>query len=134
MLDFRKPYVLMTKKSRERVWRGDDENLPAIAIKCVCEHGRKEDGENPRKTYLQYYDLGCERGHRLEGRVIKDLPNGIVFEWENHNGMFDTFKLTELTMDEFERRVRPTLDEYESDCIHDLDDVYVFYRRMVGLT
>jgi len=134
VLDFRKPYVLLTKKSKEKSWFGDDDNLPAIAIKCICEKGRKEYGENPRKMYLQYYDIGCERGHRLEGKVVKDLPNGIVFEWANRSGMFDTFKLTELTMEEFERRVRPTLDEYQSKCINDLDDAYVFYRRMVGIT
>ena len=131
MLDFRKPYVLMTKSSEDKSWFGDDDNLPMIAIKCLCEHGREEYHENPRRTYLQYWDIGCERGHRLEGRIKKRLPNGIIFEWSGHH---KSFKLTELTMEEFERRVRPSLDEYESNCIHDLDDVHVFYRRMVGLT
>lgn len=133
MLDFRKPYVLMTKRVNAKSWFGDDDDLPMIAIKCICEHGRKDYGEDVRKMYLQYYDIGCERGHRLEGKLIKELPNGIVFRWDNRDGMFDTFKLTELTMEEFERRVRPTLDEYQNRCLIDLDDVYVWYRRMAGI-
>ncbi len=130
MLDFRKPYVLMTKEPKEKSWFGDDDNLPMIAIKCICERGRKEYSEHTRKMYLQYYDIGCERGHRLEGKVAKELPNGIIFKWAGHDQLF---KLTEMTMDEFERRVRPTLDEYQSRYINDLDDVYVWYRKQAGI-
>ena len=142
MLDYRKPYILVTKGMSGQItpydleaWEGKGRGLPSIAIGVSC--GKVDDKyHDKRKTYLIYYDIGSERGHDLPGRIIKELPNGVIFEWDDgtKGAVKPQFKLTELTMEEFELRVRPTLDEYVSNCIHDLDDAYVFYRRMAGIT
>ena len=69
------------------------------------------------------------RGHMLNGKVKKELPNGIVFETEN----LGTFTLTPITMEQFDRYERPSLDDYESGKLQTLDDVYFWYRRQVGI-
>ena len=129
MLDQRKPYILTTKGNGDGKWFGDGDDLPMVAIKCRIDYD--DDGEPG--LHLFYYDIGCERGHILPGKVIKEMKNGVVFRWEPDKGEPELFKLTEMTYDDFNRRIRPSLSEYVSRHIHDLDDVQVFYRRMVHM-
>lgn len=129
MLDKRKPYVIdIEDRSRKLDMRDDGESVPSIAIRSSIEMWN--DGHGEEKPSLFYYSIGEERGHKLQGKVVKDLPNGIVFyvphlKWQ--------FTLTELTMEQFEKRIRPHLDEYVSAMLNDLDDVYTWYRQMVGI-
>ena len=129
MLDYRKPYVIDIEDRRKELnMRDDERNVPSIAIGSSIE--KWDDGDGKEKPSLFYYDIGCERGHKLQGKIMKDLPNGIVFyvprlKWQ--------FTLTELTMEQFEKRIRPLLDENVSAMLNDLDDVYTWYRQMVGI-
>ena len=129
MLDRRKPYVIdIDNKAGELNMRDDGESLPCIAILCSIE--MYDDGGGKEKPSLFYYSVGDERGHKLQGKTVKDLPNGIVFyvprlKWQ--------FTLTELTMEQFEKRIRPHLDENVSAMLNDLDDVYTWYRQIVGI-
>ncbi len=124
MLDFRKPYVILFKDKHSNWTSGDDERMqPFLGIEAQLE---KEDG----KTYLSYWAIGDERGHLLEGTVKKDLKNGIVFDAKNAGYILT---MTELTMEQFEKRIRPHLDENVSDMLNDLDDVYVWCRQQVGI-
>lgn len=112
-------------------WLGDNYNPPIIAIRCWCGNGRTEYHEEPRKMYLQYYDLGTERGHVLEGDVIEVFPNGLLFEWKKEHTLF---KLVAMSMEDFERRVRSHLSPDVSAKLNTLDDVYGWYRNMAGIT
>ena len=130
MLDRRKPYVIdIEDRTKALNMRDNPRDVPSIAIKSSV--GMWDDGDGKEKLSLFYYDIGAERGHVLPGKVVKDLPNGIVFyvphlKWQ--------FTLTELTMEQFETRIRPTLPEVISAMLNDLDDVYVWYRQKVGIT
>lgn len=130
MLDRRKPYVVDIKdRTGELNMRDSGRGIPVIAIKSVITMWDYGDGKE--KPSLAYYDLGAERGHVLQGRTIKDLPNGIVFYAKDLNW---DFTLTELTMEQFEARVRPSLPHEVSEMLNDLDDVYVWYRQLAGIT
>lgn len=124
-LDRRKPYVMLIKEQGvKQPFGGDPRTLPMIAIDAKLD---TVDGEK----CLFYYDIGCERGHLLPGKVKKKLKNGIIFhakdlKWD--------ITLTELTMEEFNQRVRPHLQPEDSKMLNDLDDVYVWYRQQVGMT
>jgi hypothetical protein len=125
-LDSRKPYVLLIKeKGAKEPFGGNPNTLPMIAIKAKLD---TVDGEK----CLFYYDIGCQRGHLLPGKVKKHLPNGIVFRM--NNSPYWEFTMKELSMEEFEQRVRPTLNPITSEMLHDLDDVYTWYRQMVEMT
>lgn len=127
MLDRRKPYVIdITDRSKALKMNDTGEGLPAIAIKC--EVIEAIDGE--KGVALAYYDIGCERGHILNGRIVKDLRNGVVFRAKRQNM---DIKLTELTMEQFNARIRPSLQPEISEMLNDLDDVYVWYRQLVGM-
>lgn len=125
-LDMRKPYVMVIKVPNNNELFGDDPGLlPIIGIKSqILKEGRE--------TSLCYFDIGCDRGHILPGKIKKHLPNGIVFQMREHPKW--QFTMTELTMEEFEQRVRPTLNPITSEMLHDLDDVYTWYRQMVEMT
>ena len=125
-LDRRKPYVLVIKAPEDKKPFGNDpELLPMIGIDA---HILKEG----RETSLFYFDIGCSRGHLLPGKIKKHLPNGIVFQMREHPKW--QFTMTELTMEEFEQRVRPHLEPVDSEMLHDLDDVSTWYRQMVEMT
>lgn len=126
MLDMRKPYILNINDRKKEINFHNGDGLPSIAIKAKVGNWDDEKG-----LHLFYYDIGCERGHVLPGKVVKDLPNGIVFDAKNPKWRFT---LTELTYDEFNKRIRPTLDEHLSQYLNDLDDVYVWYRKQAGIT
>ena len=98
-------------------------DLPAIAIKSMID---EVDG----KTCLTYWDIGAERGHLLPGKVKKNLPDGIIFHAKELNW---DITLKELTMEQFETRIRSNLQPEVSNMLNDLDDVYVWYRQMVGI-
>ena len=125
MLDPRKPYILTIKDDRG-ITTGDGDHLPIVAIKCKVDTWDGRPG-----PHLYYYDIGCERGHILPGKVIKEAKKGVVFHCTSLNWVFT---LTEMTYDDFNQRVRPDMSEYISRHIHDLDDVQVFYRMMVHMT
>lgn len=81
---------------------------------------------------LCYYNF--ERVHMLDGRKVKDLPNGIVFKLKsNPFGRNNTLVFKPLTMDEFEERIRPQLPEELSVMLQDIDDVYFWYRKQAGI-
>ena len=84
---------------------------------------------NPKKCVLWYSNF--ERGHSPEGKVIKDLPNGIIFKATDAKC---TIKLTELTMEEFEKYIRPNLLPEVSEMLNDPDDVYTWCRQQEGIT
>ena len=129
MLDRRKPYVIdIEDRTKALNMRDNGVDVPAIAIKCSVEIW--DNGDGKEKLSLFYYDIGCERGHILQGKVLKDLKNGIVFHAKELNWVFT---LTELTMEQFEARIRPTLPQEVSEMLNDLDDVYVWYRQQVGI-
>lgn len=129
MLDERKPYVIdITDKSGKLNLRDRGRGTPAIAIKCKTDKQERSDGK--KHLCLFYYDIGCERGHILPGKVVKDLRNGIIFHARELNW---DIKLTELTIEQFDERVRPRLQPEVSEMLNDLDDVYIWYRQMVGI-
>jgi hypothetical protein len=124
-LDRRKPYVVtMTIYPGKTVLGNDAARLPMVGIDA---HILKEG----RETSLFYFDIGCSRGHLLSGKIKKELKNGITFYAKNASR---DITLTELTMEEFEQRVRPHLEPVDSEMLHDLDDVYTWYRQMVEMT
>lgn len=117
MLDRRKTYkVTMHDHERNGLTDGYE-----YAIRAEI---RKEDGH----TVLWYYNF--ERGHSPRGKVVKDLPNGIIFKATELNW---TFTLTELTMEEFEAEIRPRLQPEVSAMLNDLDDVYTWCRQLAGI-
>ena len=125
MLDKRKPYVISVEdRTKALNMRDDNESgLPAMAIKAMLD---KANG----KTYLLYWDIGAERGHMLPGKGKKDLPDGIVFRAKELNW---DITLKELTMEQFETRIRSHLLPEVSNMLNDLDDVYTWYRQMVDI-
>ena len=69
--------------------------------------------------------------------LVEELSNGIIFEWvpeDRYPPVFKYFKLTEMTMVDFNRRVRPSLDDYLSSKLQTINDVYMWYRKMVGIS
>ena len=89
MLDMRKPYILSIKDSTHLLnFNEDPRNLPSIAIKAHIGNWDEE-----KALHLFYYDIGCERGHVLPGKVVRDMKNGIVFDAKNPKWRFT---LTEL--------------------------------------
>lgn len=77
---------------------------------------------------LCYYDFN--RGHMLEGRVIRNLKDGIIFKSKARGDI----TLTPLTLNEFNEQIRPSLVPRLSDMLIDLDDVYSWYRRLANVT
>jgi hypothetical protein len=126
MLDMRKPYVINIKDREKKLNFDNGEGLPSIAIKARVGRWEEEKG-----LHLFFYDIGCERGHVIQGKIAKDMKNGIVFDAKNPKWRFT---LTELTYDEFNERIRPTLDEHLAQYLNDLDDVYVWYRKLANMT
>lgn len=129
MLDYRTPYILdirypgVTFNAYKQQLRDEANDLPVIAIKCeVARRGKA--------GVLKYWDIGAEHGHMVYGSIAKDSKTGLVFQGESYDA---TFTFTQLTYEEFERRIRPHLDDYVSSLIHDLDDVYIFYRKQAGI-
>jgi len=124
MLDRRKPYVVdIEDRTRKLNLRDNEETVPTIAIKAFIDN---DDGE----ISLFYFDLGAERGHLLPGKVKKNLADGIVFRAKELNW---DITLTELTMEQFEARIRPSLRTEVSEMLNDLDDVYVWYRQQASI-
>ena len=81
---------------------------------------------------LCYFNF--ERVHMLDGRKVKDLPNGIVFKLaSNPFGRNNTIVFKPLTLDEFDKQIRPTLDEELSLTLQGIDDVYFWYRKQAGI-
>lgn len=77
---------------------------------------------------LCYYDFN--RGHMLDGRVVKHLKDGIVFK----SKALGVLTFTPLTLKEFNEQIRPTLDPHLSSLLNDIDDVYVWYRKLADMT
>ena len=77
---------------------------------------------------LCYDDL--ERGHMLDGKIIKHLKDGVVFysEYFRAELVFEP-----LTFDEFNEHFRQYWPKEVSDLLHTLDDVYVWYRKQARL-
>lgn len=117
MLDRRKTYkVTIHDNNKNGLTDGTE-----YAIRAEI---RKENGH----AVLWYYNF--ERGHSPQGRVVKELKNGIVFKATELNW---TFTLTELTMEEFEAELRPELKPEVSAMLNDLDDVYTWFRQLAGI-
>lgn len=125
MLDMRKPYILTLHDRDNKLKFNNEFGIPTIAIKV-----RVGSCDDDKRIHLFYYDIGSERGHLLPGNIVKELENGIVFDADEPKWRFT---LTELTYDDFNRRIRPTLDERLSAMLNDLDDVYVWYRKFVHM-
>ena len=125
MLDRRKPYVLRIRfdKQYRELEKVREQDPPVLAINAgIVREGRG--------WALEYLDLGSERGHIIKGKITKDMKNGVVFESPECDA---TFSFTELTYEEFDRRIRPHLSEWESHLLNDLDDVQVYYRKIAGM-
>ncbi len=81
-----------------------------------------------KEGLLCYYDY--ERGHMLRGKIEKNLKSGIVFKTD----AFDKALVFEpLTLETFNRELRPTLPEEVSELLHSLDDVCMWYRKQAGM-
>lgn len=117
MLDRRKTYKVVIHDNRRKGRRDTTEY--AIKAEIVNDEGHPQ---------LGYWNF--ERGHLIDGKVTKDLRNGIVFKATELNW---TFTLTELTMEEFEAEIRPRLQPEVSEMLNDLDDVYVWCRQQAGI-
>ena len=127
MLDKNKVYVIVFKEDETGHISGDDPRVPPyLAANAFIEEFRG-------KMCLSYLSVGDEREHLLEGEIIEDLNNGIVFH-AKYAG--DTLTLTEFTMDEFEKRNRPHMKEYQpgsTAVLKTIDDVYFWCRKHLGL-
>lgn len=123
MLDINKVYVVLFRDNATGHVTGDDPRMkPFLATNAMIEY---EHGE----PCLAYWAIGDERGHLLEGSIIRQLPNGIVFNARHIN---ETLTLTEFTMQEFEQRCRPDMERMTPGSTRDLrtiTDVYAFCRR-----
>lgn len=123
MLDINKVYVVLFRDNATGHVSGDDPRMkPFLATNAMIEY---EYGE----PCLAYWAIGDERGHLLEGTIIRQLPNGIVFNARHIN---ETITLTEFTMQEFEQRCRPDMERMTPGSTRDLKtiaDVYAFCRR-----
>ena len=117
MLDRRKTYKVVIHDNRRNGL--SDTTEYAIKAEIVTDEGI---------TQLGYWNF--ERGHLLDGRVKKELRNGIVFKATALNW---TLTLTELTMEEFETEIRPRLAPEVSAMLNDLDDVYTWCRQQAGI-
>ena len=130
MIDYRKPYIIsIIDRTKQLDLTDDGIGVPAIAIKCAFVNFREGDAKEKRS--LSYFDIGCQHVHLFQGKVVKDMPNGIVFRAKERN--YDIW-LTELTMEQFDTRIRRVLPAEVSEMLNDLDDVYVWYRQMVGIS
>lgn len=107
MLDPRTPYVMRHK---------GEEQIMSVAIGMCIKDNR-----------LCYYDF--DRGHMLNGRIVKHLKDGILFK---HN--IGTLVFTPMTLEEFDREFRPHLPDEVSQHLLDLDDVYVWYRKQANMS
>lgn len=107
MLDPRVPYALR--------WE-DADYITVVLMACIDKENR-----------LCYYDF--ERGHMIDGKVRQELPSGIIFE----SSSFGLMTLTPLTLEEFDKHIRPWLDEYESGKLLDMGDIAFWYRRQAGI-
>ena len=123
MLDINKVYVVLHRDNATGHVSGDDPRMkPFLATNAMIEY---EHGE----PCLAYWAIGDERGHLLEGSIIRQLPNGIVFNARHIN---ETITLTEFTMQEFEQRCRPDMERMTPESTRDLrniTDVYAFCRQ-----
>ena len=117
MLDRRKTYKVTIHDNRRKGL--SDLTEYAIKAEIVADEGRLQ---------LGYWNF--ERGHLLDGKVKRNLKNGIVFQATELNW---TLTLTELTMEEFETEIRPRLRPEVSEMLNDLDDVYVWCRQQAGI-
>ena len=116
MLDFRTPYLVRFYDTATK-----HEGSYEFAIRSsLIKKG---------EYYLLMYS-NFERGHMLEGQLVKRLKNGIVFDNPDNK---IRLTLTKMTMDDFDQYVRPRYDEYVNSRIHDLDDAQVFMRRQEGI-
>lgn len=123
MLDINKVYVVLFRDNATGHVSGDDPRMkPFLATNAMIEY---EHGE----PCLAYWAIGDERGHLLKGNIIRQLPNGIVFNARHIN---ETITLTEFIMQEFEQRCRPDMESMTPGSTRDLRtiaDVYAFCRR-----
>lgn len=123
MLDINKVYVVLHRDNTTGYVSGDNPRMkPFLATNAMIEYERGE-------PCLAYWAIGDVRGHLLEGSIIRQLPNGIVFNARHIN---ETITLTEFTMQEFEQRCRPDMECMTPGSTRDLRtiaDVYAFCRR-----
>lgn len=107
--DPRMPYTMRIK--------GERHSLCIVIKLCMNKNGQ-----------LCFYDY--ERGHMLDGKVLKRLPNGLVFD----GGPFGKPLIFKpLTLEEFDAYYRQDWPKEVSDLLHTLDDVYVWYRKQARL-
>ena len=117
MLDRRTPYKVVIHDDNKEPYP----DMTEYAIEA-------EISTEGKKTQLLYWNF--ERGHAIDGKVKKQLKNGLVFKATDLNW---TFTLTELTMQEFEAEIRPRIDPAVSEMLNDLDDVYMWLRHEAGI-
>lgn len=125
MLDINKVYVTLYRDNTTGHVSGDNPRMkPFLATNAMIDYRHGE-------TCLAFWAIGDERGHLLEGTIIRELENGIVFNAQRIN---ETLTLTEFTMQEFEQRCRPDMERFEPGSTRELrtiQDVYAFCRRGV---
>lgn len=123
MLDINKVYVTLYRDNTTGHVSGDNPRMkPFLATNAMIDYRHGE-------TCLAFWAIGDERGHLLEGTIIRELENGIVFNAQHIN---ETLTLTEFTMQEFEQRCRPEMEQFEPGSTRELrtiQDVYAFCRR-----
>lgn len=117
MLDFRKVYRVDIHPKRRTL-----SDFTEIAVKAELV-------KNGLRTQLGYYNL--ERGHLIDGRVLKNKKDGIVFYAARLDWILT---MHELTMDDFDKLVRPNIPDELSVALQDIDDVFFWYRREAGIT
>ena len=123
MLDINKVYVTLYRdNSTGHVSGANPRMKPFLSTNAMIDYRHGE-------TCLAFWAIGDERGHLLEGTIIRELENGIVFNAQRIN---ETLTLTEFTMQEFEQRCRPDMERFEPGSTRELrtiQDVYAFCRR-----
>lgn len=112
-VDPRVPHVMRHK---------GEQRILSIAIDiCISNDGK-----------LCYFN--GERGHALKGKLHKKHRNG-GFEWKyiHTGGNSEILKFDQMTMDDFDAQLRPLCTDELSAKLQDLDDVYIWYRKLAGI-
>ena len=108
--------LMLSKKARKNRL-ATIRQLPMSASTRILKEGRE--------ISLFYFDIGCSRGHLLPANQ-ESTENGVVLQnaaGNNHD---------ELTMENSSSASARLTGG--SEMLHDLDDVYTWYRQMVEMT
>lgn len=103
------------------VMREEGDRILSIAIGiCISKDGK-----------LCYFD--GERGHMLNGKLHKKRRNGFDWKYVHSEKYFEILRFDRMTMEDFDSQLRQYCTEELSAQLQNLDDVYIWYRRLAGI-